>query len=64
MPRTLPTRPAKIIGNFFVLFVFTFIGFQYYVFVFKIWGPLLSNEYEKAQVTTSENGNFILELTA
>lgn len=39
MPRRLPVRPAKIIGNFFVLFVLIVIGVVYYTFVFEIWGP-------------------------
>ena len=39
MPRRLPVRPAKIIGNFFVLFVLIVIGVIYYAFVFEIWGP-------------------------
>ena len=39
MPRRLPVRPAKIIGNLFVLFVMTVIAFQYYTFVFLVWGP-------------------------
>lgn len=39
MPRRLPVRPAKIIGNLFVLFVMFVIGTIYYTYVFVIWGP-------------------------
>lgn len=39
MPRRLPVRPAKIIGNLFVLFVLTVIGSIYYAFVVEVWGP-------------------------
>ena len=39
MPRRLPVRPAKIIGNLFVIFVLTVIGTIYYTYVFLIWGP-------------------------
>ena len=39
MPRRLPVRPAKIIGNVFVCIVLSFIATMYYYFVFKFWGP-------------------------
>lgn len=39
MPRRLPVRPAKIIGNLFVLFVACVIGIIYYTYVFEVWGP-------------------------
>lgn len=39
MPRRLPVRPAKLIGNLFVLFVLMVISFIYYVYVVVIWGP-------------------------
>jgi hypothetical protein len=39
MPRRLPVRPAKIIGNLFVLFVLMVISFIYYVYVIVVWGP-------------------------
>lgn len=45
MPRRLPVRPAKIIGNLFVLFVLTVIGTIYYTYVFMIWGPRLVGTY-------------------
>jgi len=37
MPRTLPLRPAKVLGNFFVLFVILVISLVYYTFTFVIW---------------------------
>ena len=39
MPRRLPVRPAKIVGNLFVLFVTGIISFVYYTYVFIVWGP-------------------------
>ena len=39
MPRRLPVRPSKLIGNLFVLFVILVIGTIYYTFVFEVWGP-------------------------
>lgn len=39
MPRRLPVRPAKIIGNMFVLLVVVVMGLIYYANVFLIWGP-------------------------
>ena len=39
MPRRLPVRPAKIIGNLFVLFVLLVIGLIYYTYVALVWGP-------------------------
>jgi hypothetical protein len=39
MPRRLPVRPAKIIGNMFVLLVVVVIGLIYYANVYLIWGP-------------------------
>jgi hypothetical protein len=45
MPRRLPVRPAKIIGNLFVLFVMTVIGTIYYTYVFEVWGPRLISKY-------------------
>ena len=38
MPRRLPVRPAKIIGNLFVLFVMLVMGLIYYAYVGKVWG--------------------------
>jgi hypothetical protein len=51
MPRRLPVRPAKIIGNMFVLLVVVVMGLIYYANVFLIWGPLAvqnadSNRFE------------------
>ena len=39
MPRRLPIRPAKLIGNLFVLFVISVIAFVYYVYVVEVWAP-------------------------
>jgi len=36
MPRRLPIRTAKVIGNMFVLLVFIVIGFIYFTFM-KVW---------------------------
>ena len=39
MPKRIPVRPAKLIGNLFVLFVFIVIGVIYYTYVFQLFGP-------------------------
>ena len=39
MPRRLPVRPAKLIGNLFVLFVLLVIAFIYYTYVVLLFGP-------------------------
>ena len=41
MPRRLPLRPAKIIGNLFVLLVLAYICVVYYFYVVILWGPML-----------------------
>ena len=41
MPRRLPVRPAKIIGNLFVLFVLIVICTIYYTYVGLVFGPKL-----------------------
>jgi len=46
MPRRLPVRPAKLIGNLFVLFVMLVISMIYYTYVGIVWGPrIMSNLY-------------------
>ena len=39
MPRRLPVRPAKLIGNLFVLAALTLIFTIYYVYVGVLMGP-------------------------
>jgi len=39
MPRRLPVRPAKIIGNLFVLFVLIVMFTVYYTYVGVVFGP-------------------------
>lgn len=39
MPRRLPVRPAKLIGNLFVLFVMAVIAMLYFTYVILLWGP-------------------------
>ena len=38
MPRRLPVRPGKILGNIFVLLVAGVMGSIYYTYV-SVWGP-------------------------
>jgi hypothetical protein len=46
MPRRLPVRPAKLIGNLFVLFVLLVITLIYYTYVGIVWGPrIMSNHF-------------------
>ena len=39
MPRRLPVRPAKVLGNCFVLVVMIIIIVIYYTYMFVVWGP-------------------------
>lgn len=39
MPRRLPVRPAKLIGNLFVLAALSLIFTIYYVYVGVLMGP-------------------------
>lgn len=55
MPRRLPVRPAKIIGNLFVLFVMIVISTLYYTYVFIVWGPRSIGNYHKLFLTDSDN---------
>ena len=45
MPRRLPVRPAKIIGNLFVLFVMLVISLIYYTYVGVVWGPRIMSKH-------------------
>lgn len=38
MPRTLPVRPGKLLGNAFVTLVASVMAYIYYTYV-NIWGP-------------------------
>ena len=38
MPRRLPVRPGKILGNVFVLLVCAVMGTIYYTYI-SVWGP-------------------------
>lgn len=42
MPRRLPVRPGKLLGNMFVLLVITVMTFIYVEFV-RIWGPRVTD---------------------
>lgn len=53
MPRRLPVRPAKILGNFFVLFILTVIFFIYYAFVFVVWGPKMNGKSKARALSTT-----------
>ena len=45
MPSRLPVRPAKIIGNLFVLFVLLVIALLYYTYVIVLWGPRVNTHF-------------------
>lgn len=49
MPRRLPIRPAKIIGNIFVAIVLTYIATVYYYYVIQLWGPKLSSKNSQVE---------------
>ena len=59
MPRRLPMRPAKIIGNMFVLLVICVIGLIYYTQVFIIWGPKAIQESDNGRITTCKCGQSV-----
>jgi hypothetical protein len=50
MPRRLPVRPAKLIGNLFVLFVILVISVIYYTYVILIWAPRIISKYHMKSV--------------
>jgi palmitoyltransferase len=54
MPRRLPVRPAKIIGNIFVCIVLSYIGSLYYFYVFLLWAPYLQSKYFDKLIVTLE----------
>ena len=45
MPRRLPVRPAKVVGNLFVIFVLLIISLIYYTYVFVIFGPRSASKF-------------------
>lgn len=45
MPRRLPVRPAKLVGNLFVLFVLAVISMIYYCYSAIVWGPRIQSKY-------------------
>jgi palmitoyltransferase ZDHHC2/15/20 len=60
MPRRLPLRPAKVAGNIFVMVLFSFIGFIYFVYAVKCWGPKLQSTNYAMPILTTFHGLFIL----
>ena len=44
MPRQLPIRPAKIVGNLFVLMILTVMGIIYYAYTFLVWLPKVKSK--------------------
>lgn len=60
MPRRLPVRPAKLIGNLFVLFVLMIISLLYYVYVIVLWGPRAVSKYLHTPITQSPSIDSIL----
>lgn len=44
MPRRLPIRAAKIVGNVFVLLVTCVMSLVYYTFVGVVWGPRVTGK--------------------
>ena len=56
MPRRLPVRPAKIIGNLFVLFVLIVMCIIYYSYVGVVWGPkIIGNSILKTNISFIDN---------
>ena len=64
MPRRLPVRPAKIIGNMFVLLVIVVMGLIYYANVFLIWGPLAVQNADSNRFECKSHLPHILQTTS
>lgn len=45
MPRRLPVKPDKFIGNLFILLVFATLIYIYYVYIGIVWGPKLIGKF-------------------
>lgn len=61
MPRHLPIRPAKIIGNLFVLIVLSYIASVYYIYVFILWGPQAESKFiHNSRILASPDRSCIL----
>lgn len=45
MPKRLPIRPAKIIGNVFVTIALAVMVFVYYTYVALLWGPKIESNF-------------------
>lgn len=59
MPRRLPVRPGKILGNVFVLLVATVMTFIYYTYII-LWGPRASESIGVMAMLVFFNLIFIL----
>lgn len=64
MPRRLPVRPAKIIGNMFVLLVIVVMGLIYYANVFLIWGPQAIKHDNSARFSCKPNLRSLVQTTS
>jgi hypothetical protein len=64
MPRRLPVRPAKIIGNMFVLLVVVVMGLIYYANVFLIWGPQAVQNSDSNKFKCKPHLPYLLQTTS
>ena len=55
MPRRLPIRPAKIIGNLFVLLIVLVMGTIYYAYTFLVWLPKVKSKLNTASLVFPNN---------
>ena len=63
MPRRLPIRPAKIVGNFFVLLILLVMGTIYYSYTFLVWLPRVKSKSNALNSIPPNNSNFSLQKT-
>jgi hypothetical protein len=59
MPRRLPVRPGKILGNVFVLLVVLVMASIYYTYV-QVWGPRAYNSIPVMLLLVTFNLLFIM----
>ena len=63
MPRRLPIRPAKIIGNLFVLLIVLVMGTIYYAYTFLVWLPKVKSKLNTASLAFLNNSICLLQKT-
>ena len=60
MPRRLPVRPAKVMGNFFALTAMSMMFFIYYMFAFCLYGPRAEKDTASFVILLIYNALFVM----